>query len=959
MRTILALAVTAICFFYCTSLYAAEYIQVSVPEYEAKITTQIINDSELLISVVDNDNEAIQGLIKENFVIKVGAKTAKINYVLPLASSKEVSLNIVLVVDNSFSMKLRKAVEPVVIALNKIFETIRPIDNIYIVVFDDDNTIKVNELELNAKIFSSNDTSALREFIDTSFKQGISKGTYLYEAMTAGIDIIKRLPEKNHKFLVTLTDGKDLNSDVKSSYVLSQAQDISNFEAYVVDYMPAAKMDPFLESFSEIFNGRIWKAASATDFTSIFQSVTNTILHRYFISYSMIDTPTIKLSIEPPKLRFDTLTMTDGSVLPNRIFFEQNKSSIPEIYALFLDSEETAAFNENLLGTPIERYYNILNLSGKHLKQYPDDNITIINCNAIIPTDQSSSDLFSKRSNAIKDYLCRIWEVEPSRIKIEKRILLETLGQDDSTASGCEKQSVEIVFDSAMSSKKDPISFSIERSAIKDITVKPKIKYHESVASWEMDIIAGSQILKTIKGSDRLKQSIKIPINDLGINKLINLKNYKARIRLKDIYGKPHEKSTDLCHVTTFGKEVIHSFIPALDGTIIMTPNTITIEMQTTIDSSPLLNYVFFETGKTVIPESYITYKNNAAVNKFSEENLKTPLEKYYNILNILGKRLINNPDAVIKIEGCNSNAKDEKGKLEVSRARAEAVSAYLKYIWGIDSKRMQIKERNLPAAASSGFKGGKADNQRVEIYSETSAIFDSVQSTYIEEISDTQIISIFPEVKSGYKLSSWSLKIKGDGELFKTIKGTGALPSSFILPAKEIGLLRLLSCVKISAEIEVTNERGHVYKDSDSSTIEFILSENLALQKRGRMVQEKYALILFDFNQSKINERNKNVINKIIKRIKQIPKANVAIIGHTDNIGNEDYNQMLSEKRAKAAYDMILAGGITPGKNITYEGAGSKKALYENNLPEKRAFNRTVTVTLEYEEKNQELVKQ
>ena len=49
---------------------------------------------------------------------------------------------------------------------------------------------------------------------------------------------------------------------------------------------------------------------------------------------------------------------------------------------------------------------------------------------------------------------------------------------------------------------------------------------------------------------------------------------------------------------------------------------------------------------------------------------------------------------------------------------------------------------------------------------------------------------------------------------------------------------------------------------------------------------------------------------------------------------------------------DNILAGGgVQAGDNITYEGSGPHAPLYNNELPEGRALNRTVTVTLEYEQ--------
>ena len=74
-----------------------------------------------------------------------------------------------------------------------------------------------------------------------------------------------------------------------------------------------------------------------------------------------------------------------------------------------------------------------------------------------------------------------------------------------------------------------------------------------------------------------------------------------------------------------------------------------------------------------------------------------------------------------------------------------------------------------------------------------------------------------------------------------------------------------------------------------------------------------------------------------------------VDIEGHTDNIGKEEYNLKLSERRAKAVYDLLIARGL-PENQIRHYGLGAANPLYENDMPEKRALNRTVTITLEYQ---------
>ena len=67
-----------------------------------------------------------------------GIQKAEILSAAPLETTEAVALNIVFVVDNSFSMKERRAVKPLLTAMDEFLKTVRPIDNIHLVVFDDE-----------------------------------------------------------------------------------------------------------------------------------------------------------------------------------------------------------------------------------------------------------------------------------------------------------------------------------------------------------------------------------------------------------------------------------------------------------------------------------------------------------------------------------------------------------------------------------------------------------------------------------------------------------------------------------------------------------------------------------------------------------------------------------------------------------------------------------------------------
>jgi outer membrane protein OmpA-like peptidoglycan-associated protein len=240
-----------------------------------------------------------------------------------------------------------------------------------------------------------------------------------------------------------------------------------------------------------------------------------------------------------------------------------------------------------------------------------------------------------------------------------------------------------------------------------------------------------------------------------------------------------------------------------------------------------------------------------------------------------------------------------------------------------------------------------------VEIYSESPAILDTIKSTYVTEISNTEEVKVMPQIQTGYELARWTVALIGDGTLIDSTAGEGDLMPAYQFNLKKLGLGKIGGYENIGADVEVEDKKGRIYKTHASTSVHFIKREERVAKKEGYKVMEKYALILFDFDRADIKNRNRAVLDRIITRIKEVPTAKVSIVGHTDTIGKEAYNINLSNRRAKAAFEMIVTGGGINSDNISYEGAGPHNPLFDNQLPEGRALNRTVTVTLEYEQQN------
>lgn len=104
----------------------------------------------------------------------------------------------------------------------------------------------------------------------------------------------------------------------------------------------------------------------------------------------------------------------------------------------------------------------------------------------------------------------------------------------------------------------------------------------------------------------------------------------------------------------------------------------------------------------------------------------------------------------------------------------------------------------------------------------------------------------------------------------------------------------------------------------------------------------ESYVIkdILFATNSYEITKESQQVIDAFIEYLNEYPKIRCTIEGHTDNIGMDSDNLILSENRAKAVTEYIIKSRIREDR-IKFKGYGAKKPVADNSSEEGRAKNR------------------
>ena len=97
---------------------------------------------------------------------------------------------------------------------------------------------------------------------------------------------------------------------------------------------------------------------------------------------------------------------------------------------------------------------------------------------------------------------------------------------------------------------------------------------------------------------------------------------------------------------------------------------------------------------------------------------------------------------------------------------------------------------------------------------------------------------------------------------------------------------------------------------------------------------------IYFGTNSYELSFKSKEIIESFIEFLKDNPKIKAEIQGHTDDVGNDKSNLVLSENRARSVLDFIVQQGVA-SERLTYKGYGKTKPIASNSNDEGRAKNR------------------
>ncbi|WP_320741270.1 OmpA family protein [Enterobacter sp. 166D1] len=106
-------------------------------------------------------------------------------------------------------------------------------------------------------------------------------------------------------------------------------------------------------------------------------------------------------------------------------------------------------------------------------------------------------------------------------------------------------------------------------------------------------------------------------------------------------------------------------------------------------------------------------------------------------------------------------------------------------------------------------------------------------------------------------------------------------------------------------------------------------------------------SMSLFDSGKAVLKTGSTKMLVNSLVGIKAKPGWLIVVAGHTDNTGNAQLNQTLSQKRAEAVRDWMRDTGDVPESCFAVQGYGASRPIATNDTPEGRALNRRVEISL------------
>ena len=376
-----------------------------------------------------------------------------------------------------------------------------------------------------------------------------------------------------------------------------------------------------------------------------------------------------------------------------------------------------------------------------------------------------------------------------------------------------------------------------------------------------------------------------------------------------------------------------------------------------------LLPFIFFSSGSDIVDARYnhltanetSTYKPTTSVllaDTAAEFDRKATLELYYNLLNIVGRRMrVEFPEATLFIRGYVDNQGPERSNTQLSLRRAQSVRSYLRDVWQIDTSRLIVSSGLLsPTAASTTMSDerdrvdGHEENRRVELESSIPEVLDPVVITDSVMSSKLPRIVALPHIISDSTDHLWQIRTPCQSTPDTlTLTGSGSPLPQYELDSMQCRVVGGAEQQSINSTLRVIADDGR--RAEAFATLPVVVRRQKVLLRRadGESIQYRFRLTQFQYNNQRMLSAQSSIIQRYITPL--LPdNASIQIYGYTDRKGPSELNMQLALDRVSET-----RSAFTSHQSVTTlavgEGSERLPTPFDNSTPEGRLYNRTVEV--------------
>ncbi|HKZ32854.1 MAG TPA: OmpA family protein [Vicinamibacteria bacterium] len=151
-------------------------------------------------------------------------------------------------------------------------------------------------------------------------------------------------------------------------------------------------------------------------------------------------------------------------------------------------------------------------------------------------------------------------------------------------------------------------------------------------------------------------------------------------------------------------------------------------------------------------------------------------------------------------------------------------------------------------------------------------------------------------------------------------------------------------SAIDVAAQAQVEADRIRKQAEAEVNRLEQALGQIAETRRTalGLVMNLGSDYLKFEFDKAELRPEDRELLSRIAGILMTAQGYSISVNGHTDDVGTEEYNQKLSERRAEAVRDYLVGAGLSPDI-LSVTGHGKSRPLAPGTSERARARNRRV----------------